>query len=77
MAHIADALDCGITAIECCNSPGCQKLATTKSFLIVLTLVGTVQGAIERYFAVSARQAGVQFGYDPVTLGGCLRKIAS
>lgn len=64
-----DSLDCGITAIECCNSHACQKMGTSKSFLIVLSLVGIVQGTIERYFAISARQAAVQFGYDAVVVG--------
>lgn len=68
-AFHTDSLDCGITAIRCCNSHGCQKLGNTKSFLIILSLVGIVQGAIERYFVVSARQAAVQFEYDPVVVG--------
>lgn len=34
-----------------------------------MSLVGIVQGVIERYFAISARQAAVQFGYDAVVVG--------
>lgn len=67
--YTIESLDCGVTAIGCCNSHGCQKLGTSKSFLIILSLIGIFQGAIERYFFISAKQAAVEFGYDPVLVG--------
>lgn len=75
-SHInRDQLDCGITALQCCNTPGCQRLGTTRNFVLVLGLVGLVQAAVERYFRISVRQAAAQFDYDPLVVGesgGCV-----
>lgn len=61
-----ESIDCGILAIGCCNTHGCQRMGTSKAFLIILVLVGIIQGAIERYFWLSAQSAALQFGYDTV-----------
>lgn len=63
-----DSLDCGITAIRCCNSHACQKLGTTRNFVVTLALIGLLQSAVERYFRLSVRQAAAQFDYDPLVV---------
>lgn len=64
-----DSLDCGITAIRCCQTPGCQKMGTTKSFLTILIFVGLLQGAIEMYFFLSVKQAAIQHSYNTTLVG--------
>ena len=59
-----EALDCGIVACRCCNSPACQKLGTTKSFLIVLIIAGIIQSAVEAYFKIAVEQAAVELDYE-------------
>ncbi|XP_055644230.1 solute carrier organic anion transporter family member 74D [Toxorhynchites rutilus septentrionalis] len=61
-----DSIDCGVTACGCCNGPGCQRLGTSTSFLIILSLAGFVQGGIESYFRISAQQAANEHGFDPI-----------
>ncbi|XP_058446033.1 solute carrier organic anion transporter family member 74D [Malaya genurostris] len=61
-----DSIDCGIRACNCCNGPGCQRLGTSTSFLIILSLAGFVQGGIESYFRVSAHQAANEHEFDPI-----------
>lgn len=64
-----DSIDCGITALGCCNTPTCQKLGTSKSFVTVLVLVGIVQGASEKYLTISAKQAAQEHNYSLELLG--------
>lgn len=67
---ILDSIDCGITSLKCCNTPRCQKLGNKKTFLVVLILSGIIQGAIETYFRISAKQAAVQHEFSPIIIGG-------
>lgn len=74
MIHIflypfSDSIDCGITAIECCNGPGCRNLGTARLFLVVLSLIGIFQGAIEIYFLTTVRQAALDYNIDRVLVG--------
>jgi len=52
-----------------CRGPGCQKYARLRTFILVLAISGTLQGACESYFRVSAKQAAFQFGYSPLLVG--------
>ncbi|XP_039449013.1 solute carrier organic anion transporter family member 1C1 [Culex pipiens pallens] len=61
-----DSIDCGIRACGWCNGPGCQRLGTATTFLVILSLAGFVQGGIEAYFRVSAHQAANEHDFDPV-----------
>ncbi|XP_030380533.1 solute carrier organic anion transporter family member 1A1 [Scaptodrosophila lebanonensis] len=61
-----DSIDCGIKGLGWCRSPGCQKYARVRTFLIVLTSAGLLQGACESYFRISAKQAATQFNYNPL-----------
>ncbi|XP_055597339.1 solute carrier organic anion transporter family member 1C1 [Uranotaenia lowii] len=61
-----ESIDCGIRACNCCNGPGCQRLGTSTSFLIILSLTGFVQGGVESYFRVAAFQAAIELDWDPV-----------
>lgn len=70
--YFLESLDCGITAMGCCNTPGCQKLGTTKSFLTILIFAGIFQGAVETYFRISAKQAALTHSYDPQVVGKVL-----
>ncbi len=65
-----ESLDCGITAMRCCNTPACQKLGTSKLFVTLLIFVGIILGASERYFQLSARQAAVELNFQPVEILG-------
>lgn len=65
-----ESLDCGVTAMQCCNTPACQKLGTSKLFLTLLIFIGTILGASERYFQLSARQAAVELNFQPVEVLG-------
>ena len=69
---LLDSLDCGITAIGCCNTPGCQRMGNTKTFLTILILAGLLQGGVETYFRISAKQAALQNDYNPVIIGKIL-----
>ncbi|XP_062545501.1 solute carrier organic anion transporter family member 1C1 [Armigeres subalbatus] len=60
-----DSIDCGIKACNCCNGPGCQRLGTTTSFLVILSLLGFVQGGVEAYFRIAAHQAASEYDLDP------------
>ncbi|XP_017050607.1 solute carrier organic anion transporter family member 1A1 [Drosophila ficusphila] len=61
-----DSVDCGIKGLGWCRGPGCQKFARLRTFVLVLAISGTFQGACESYFRVSAKQAAFQFGYSPL-----------
>ncbi|XP_026835143.1 solute carrier organic anion transporter family member 1A1 [Drosophila erecta] len=61
-----DSVDCGIKGLGWCRGPGCQKYARLRTFILVLALSGTLQGACESYFRVSAKQASFQFGWNPL-----------
>lgn len=63
--QIPDSIDCGIRACGWCNGPGCQRLGTATTFLVILSLAGFVQGGIEAYFRVSAHQAANEHDFDP------------
>lgn len=69
MFRTTDSIDCGITALRCCNTTGCQKLGNKKTFLTILVLCGIAQGATESYFRISAKQAALAYGYDPQIIG--------
>ena len=64
-----DSIDCGIVALGCCNSPKCQKMGNKKTFTIILVLCGVIQGAIESYFRISAKQSALTHDYDPRIIG--------
>lgn len=66
-----DSIDCGVFKI--CNTPSCQKMANKRSFMIVLIACGFIQGAIEMYFRISAKQAALTHDYNPRVVGMCLR----
>lgn len=68
-----DSIDCGVLACNCCNTPGCQKMGTTRTFLAVLVVAAILHGAIETYFRVSAKQVALQYEYDPVVIGESFR----
>ncbi|XP_039502102.1 solute carrier organic anion transporter family member 1A1 [Drosophila santomea] len=61
-----DSVDCGIKGLGWCRGPGCQKYARLRTFILVLAISGTLQGACESYFRVSAKQASFQFGWNPL-----------
>ncbi|KAG4066838.1 hypothetical protein HA402_012905 [Bradysia odoriphaga] len=63
-----ESLDCGITAMRCCNTPACQKLGTSTLFVTLLIIIGIILGASERYFQLSARQAAVELNFQPVEI---------
>lgn len=65
-----ESLDCGITAMRCCNTPACQKLGTSTLFVTFLIFVGIILGMSERYFQLSARQAAVELNFQPVEILG-------
>jgi hypothetical protein len=44
-------------------------MGTKGSFLTTLIFAGIFQGAVEIYFRLSARQAAIQYGYEPVIVG--------
>lgn len=69
MLLILDSIDCGITAIGCCNTPKCQEMANKRSFTIILILCGFIQGAVEIYFRISAKQAALNHEYSPMLVG--------
>lgn len=60
-----DSIDCGISILKCCNTPGCQKLGNKRTFMIVLVFCALIQGAIESYFRISAKQAALTHDFDP------------
>lgn len=64
-----DTIDCGIKALNCCNTPRFRKLATTKTFLTVLILVAIVQGVSEKFVFISAEQAAFEHDYDENVIG--------
>jgi hypothetical protein len=64
-----DSIDCGITALKCCNTTAWQKLGNKKTFTIVLIFCALFQGAIESYFRISTKQAAMTHGYDPMLVG--------
>lgn len=64
-----DSIDCGITALKCCNTPGCQKMGNKKTFTIILGFAALFQGACEANFRVSAKQAALNHDYDPQLVG--------
>uniref|UniRef100_A0A336KHU9 CSON010641 protein n=1 Tax=Culicoides sonorensis TaxID=179676 RepID=A0A336KHU9_CULSO len=63
-----ESLDCGITAMGWCNSIGCQRLGNSNTFLTVLIVAGILQGAVETYFRISAKQLAVQYDFDPMLI---------
>uniref|UniRef100_A0A182Q9P7 Kazal-like domain-containing protein n=1 Tax=Anopheles farauti TaxID=69004 RepID=A0A182Q9P7_9DIPT len=63
-----DAIDCGVTACNCCNGPGCIRLGTATSFIVCLSLVALISGGIESYFRLAAHQAASELGFDPIAL---------
>lgn len=69
IVYYLDQLDCGITALGCCNTPTCQKLGNTKVFLVLFSLTGIFQGAAQSFFRVTARQAAVEHDYNPALVG--------
>ncbi|XP_037902517.1 solute carrier organic anion transporter family member 2A1 [Hermetia illucens] len=58
------SIDCGVQAIGCCNGPGCQKLGTIRTFLIIFSITGILQGAVDSYFRISVKQAALDYGFD-------------
>ncbi|KAI8042565.1 solute carrier organic anion transporter family member 2B1 [Drosophila gunungcola] len=76
-----DSVDCGIKGLGWCRGPGCQKYARLRTFVLVLAISGTLQGACESYFRVSAKQAASQFGYSPLLVdwllvaSGCFQTV--
>lgn len=68
-AYILDSIDCGITALKCCNTPGCQKLGNKRLFMAVLVFCALIQGAIETYFRISGKQAAMTHDFDPRIVG--------
>lgn len=67
--NVLDSIDCGIALCKCCNTPGCHKLGNKRTFLIVLVVCALIQGAIESYFRVSAKQAALNHDFDPRIVG--------
>ncbi|KAM8717826.1 hypothetical protein ACLKA7_004516 [Drosophila subpalustris] len=61
-----DSVDCGIIGLGWCRGPACQKYARLRTFIIVLVCSGLLQGACELYFRVSAKQAALQYGFNPL-----------
>lgn len=44
-------------------------MGTTTTFLTVLICSGILQGAIETYFRISAKQVALQYGFEPAIIG--------
>lgn len=63
------SIDCGVQAIGCCNGPGCQKLGTIRTFLIIFSITGILQGAVDSYFRISVKQAALDYGFDAAIVG--------
>lgn len=70
-----ESLDCGVTAMKCCNTPACQKLGTSTLFVTLLIFIGIVLGTSERFFQLSARQAAVELNFQPVGILGKTLKL--
>lgn len=66
---ILDQVDCGIKAINCCNTKKWRQLGTTRTFLIVLIILAIVQGISEKFIAISAHQAALEHDFDPDVVG--------
>lgn len=64
-----DQVDCGIKALNCCNTKRCRQLGTTRTFLIVLIILAIVQGVSEKFIAISANQAALEHDFDPDVVG--------
>ncbi|XP_053959875.1 solute carrier organic anion transporter family member 1A5 isoform X1 [Anastrepha ludens] len=61
-----DSVDCGVKLFGCCNGPKCLKLARLRTFVIVLACAGVVQGVCETYFRISAKEAALEYEYNPI-----------
>uniref|UniRef100_A0A0A1X4L1 Solute carrier organic anion transporter family member 1A1 n=2 Tax=Zeugodacus cucurbitae TaxID=28588 RepID=A0A0A1X4L1_ZEUCU len=61
-----DSVDCGVKLFGCCNGPKCLKLARLRIFVVVLTCAALVQGACETYFRISAKEAALEYEYNPI-----------
>lgn len=46
----ANTIDCGIKKLPCLNALNLERFATPRWFLVVLSLVGLLQGAVLSYF---------------------------
>ncbi|XP_017464062.1 PREDICTED: solute carrier organic anion transporter family member 1A5 isoform X1 [Rhagoletis zephyria] len=60
------SVDCGIKLFGCCNGPQCLKMAQLRTFVLALTFAGLVQGICETYFRISAKEAALENGYNPI-----------
>lgn len=65
----ADSVDCGVKLFGCCNGPSCLKLARLRIFVVVLACAGSIQGACETYFRISAKRAALEYEYNPIIVG--------
>nr|XP_014086918.1 solute carrier organic anion transporter family member 1A1 [Bactrocera oleae] len=61
-----DSVDCGVKLFGCCNGPSCLKLARLRIFVVVLACAGSIQGACETYFRISAKRAALEYEYNPI-----------
>lgn len=52
-----------------CNTPACHKLGNKTTMVIILILVGIIQGAVEQYLRISAKQAAVEHNFSTNALG--------
>lgn len=66
---ILDQNDCGIKALNCCKTPRCFRLGTTRTFVAVLVLLAIVQGVAEKFVAISAHQAALEHDFHPDVVG--------
>lgn len=64
-----DSVDCGIKVLNCCNTPRCRLLGTTKTFLTILILLGIVQGICEKFITISVHQAALEHDFDANVIG--------
>uniref|UniRef100_A0A034W6D8 Solute carrier Organic anion transporter family member 1A1 n=1 Tax=Bactrocera dorsalis TaxID=27457 RepID=A0A034W6D8_BACDO len=61
-----DSVDCGVKLCGCCNGPSCLKLARLRIFVVALACAGSLQGACETYFRISAKGAALEYEYNPI-----------
>lgn len=64
-----DSVDCGVKLFGCCKGPSCLKLARLRIFVVVLTCAGLIQGACVTYFRISAKEAALEYEFNPIVVG--------
>lgn len=69
-AFDANTIDCGIKNLPCLNALNLERFATSRWFLVALSLVGLMQGAVLSYFRGTSKLWTQRYNFSDELVGG-------